>query len=106
MKTLKERLIGLFDLTSKKEIAEELDIIIDDYMTSMAVRLEREYRFKDFDTDEDLGGNCFVTPPSKGEFYVTHKGIYEVLQVTHVYDSSLRAGTIYLKKARDLKSAG
>lgn len=106
MKALKEKLRSLLDLTSKKEIAEELDIIFDDLISSVAVRLEREYNFKDFKTGEDLGGNCFVTPPSKGEFYVTHKGIYEVLQVTHVYDSSRRAGTIYLKKARDLKPAG
>ncbi|WP_454060141.1 hypothetical protein [Elizabethkingia ursingii] len=106
MKTLKERLIALFDLTSKKEIAEELDIILDDLISSVAVRLEREYNFKDFDTGEDVGGDCFVVPPSKGEFYVAHKGIYEVMQVTHVHDSSRRAGTIYLKKARDLKPAG
>lgn len=106
MKTLKERLRSLLDLTSKDETAEELYIILDDYMTSMAVRLEREYNFKDFKTGEDLGGNCFVTPPSKGEFYVTHKGIYEVMQVTHVHDSSRRAGTIYLKKAREFKPAG
>ncbi|MDV3490956.1 hypothetical protein CMV03_07100 [Elizabethkingia anophelis] len=106
MKTLKERLRNLLDLTSKEETAEELYIILDDYMSSMAVRLEREYHFKDFDTDEDLGGECFVVPPSKGEFYVTHKGIYEVYQVTHVYDSSKRAGTIHLKKARQFKSAG
>lgn len=106
MKTLKERLRGLFDLTSKDETAEELYILLDDYISSVAVRLEREYHFKDFKTGEELGGNCFVTPPSKGEFYVTHKGIYEVLQVTHVYDSSRRAGTIHLKKARQFKSAG
>ncbi|MCT4156082.1 hypothetical protein HZP35_14165 [Elizabethkingia anophelis] len=106
MKTLKERLRGLFDLTSKDETAEELYILLDDYISSVAVRLEREYHFKDFDTDEDLGGDCFIVPPSKGEFYVTHKGIYEVLNVTHVYDSSKRAGTIYMKKARQFKSAG
>ncbi|MCT3814527.1 hypothetical protein CMT92_07365 [Elizabethkingia anophelis] len=106
MKALKERLRSLLDLTSKDEIAEEIDIILDDYMTSMAVRLEREYHFKDFDTDEIVAGGCFVTPPMKGEFYVAGKNIYEVMQVTHVHDSSRRAGTIYVNKVREIKSAG
>ena len=106
MKTLKERLRSLLDLRSKDETAEELYILLDDYMTSVAVRLEREYHFKDFDTDEIVAGGCFVTPPMKGEFYVAGKNIYEVKQVAHVHDSSRRAGTIYVNKVREIKSAG
>lgn len=43
---------------------------------------------------------------SRGEFYITNKAIYEVVQVTHSYRSSSEAGVIQVKKVRDLKTAG
>lgn len=75
-------------------------------VTSITVMLEREYIFRDFDlgTDEEVNhvaSSCFVTPPAKGEYFVTDKGIYEVLTVTHVFDSARRAGVIWVKKVSD-----
>ncbi len=97
----------LFDLSEKKAIAEELTNILDDYMSSIAVRLEREYIFIEHGTDEFIATDCFMTaPPSKGEFYITSKAIYEVLQVTHSYKPSTEAGTIQVRKVRELKTAG
>lgn len=80
---------------------------IEDLISSIAVRLEREFIFRDFDKGEDnsknhVASDCFVTPPSKGEFYATRSAIYEVLSVTHVFDSSRNAGVIWVKKIKEL----
>lgn len=97
----------LFDLKEKEAIAEELTNILDDYISSIAVRLEREFILTDFDTKEFVASDCFMTaPPAKGEFYITSKAIYEVLQVTHSYKPSTEAGTIQVRKVRELKTAG
>lgn len=52
MKTFKQTLRDLLGLTSKDEIADELYNILDSYKSSIAVRLEREYTFTDYDTKE------------------------------------------------------
>lgn len=103
MKTFKEQLLNLLGLKTKEEAAEELSIILNEYISSIASRLESEFIFRDSDTGEDIGGSCYVTPPSKGEFYITDKAIYEVIQVTHSYKPMREAGRIQVKKVRDLK---
>ena len=102
MKTFKETLRDLLELTSKDDMAEKLYNILDNYKSSIAVRLEREYTFTDFDTKEFVASDCFVQPPIKGEFYVAKNGIYEVLQVIHVADSR-QAGTIHVRRQREFK---
>jgi hypothetical protein len=79
----------------------------EDIIASLAIRLEREFIFRDFDKGEDNSKNyitsdCFVTPPAKGEYYATSKAVYEVLTVTHVYNSSAAPGVIFVKKVRDI----
>lgn len=101
MKTLKQRLLNLLGLTTKEEAVQELNDILEDYKESIAVRLEREFIFSDLDTKELIASDCFVTPPMKGEFYATSKGIYEVLFITHSYHSSREAGRIHVRKARE-----
>lgn len=104
MKTLKQSLLDLLGLTSKEEIAKEINSILDDYKSSIAVRLEREYIFSNIDTKEYIASDCFVSPPIKGEFYITGDAIYEVIQVTHSYKSMQEAGRIQVKKVRELKT--
>ena len=82
-----------------KKITEEL-------LSSIAVTLQREYIIKELENDTYVYSDCFITPPAKGEFYITNKAIYEVIQVTHSYRSSHEAGVIQVKKVRELKSAG
>ncbi|MFP3835325.1 hypothetical protein [Chryseobacterium sp. SIMBA_028] len=106
MKTLKQRLLDLLGLTTKEDTAQELHDLLDDYKESIAVRLEREFIFSDLDTKELIASDCFITPPMKGEFYATSKGIYEVLYVTHSYNSSREAGRIQVRKVREFKTAG
>ncbi|WP_185269440.1 hypothetical protein [Chryseobacterium bernardetii] len=104
MKTFKESLLNLLGLKTKEEFAEELNNVLDSYSSSIAVRLESEFIFRDFETSETIGSNCYITPPCKGEFYITDNAIYEVMQVTHSYKQTQEAGTIQVKKVRELKS--
>ena len=76
---------------------------IEDLISSIAVRLEREYIFRDFEIGDDdsknyVASDCFVTPPFKGDFYATRSGVYEVLSVTHMFESSRVPGVIWVKK--------
>lgn len=57
MKTLKQSLLDLLGLTSKEEIAKEINSILDDYKSSIAVRLEREYIFSNIDTTEYIASD-------------------------------------------------
>lgn len=104
MKTFKQDLLDLLKLQTKEEIADKLKDILDLFESSIAVRLESEFIFIDSDSGKDIGGSCYITPPSKGEFYITDKAIYEVMQVTHSYRPSKEAGSIQVKKVRDLKT--
>lgn len=81
---------------------------IENLISSIAVRLEREFIFRDYEKGNDndknyIASDCFVTPPAKGEYFATKTGIYEILNVTHVFDSSKNAGVIWVKKVRDLE---
>ncbi|WP_142724562.1 hypothetical protein [Chryseobacterium sp. ON_d1] len=104
MKTFKQSLLELLTLQTNEEIADKLKDILDLFESSIAVRLESEFIFMDSDSGKDIGGSCYITPPSKGEFYITDKAIYEVMQVTHSYRPSQEAGRIQVKKVRDLKT--
>ncbi|WP_312306490.1 hypothetical protein [Chryseobacterium sp.] len=55
MKTFKEQLLNLLGLKTKEEAAEELSIILNEYISSIASRLESEFIFRDSDTGEDIG---------------------------------------------------
>ncbi len=83
----------------------------DDFVSSVAVRLEREYLYYEVFDDgrkpENIGGSCFVTPPAKGEYYFIHRkdnkvDTYLVVNVAHVHNSD-RAGYLYLKKVTEVK---
>ncbi|QIY92215.1 hypothetical protein [Chryseobacterium gallinarum] len=102
-KTIKERILNLLNLKEKEEIAQEIANVLDDYKSDLLQSLEREYIFREYETVEYVSNGWFITPPSKGEFYITKDAIYEVLQVTHSYNSSKEAGTIQVKKVRELK---
>lgn len=106
MKTIKERIVDLLEMRNKEDIAQSISDLLEDHKEFTVLELYREYIFKDHETGEDVGGYNFVVPPTKGEFFVTHNGIYEILQVTHVYDPEARPGTIHVRKAREFKTAG
>ncbi|AZB01277.1 hypothetical protein EG359_17385 [Chryseobacterium joostei] len=106
MKSFKKSLLDLFNLNSKEEIVNELHDLIDGHKSSIATRLEREFIFTDYDTKEFVATDCFITPPMKGEYYVTNRAIYEVLQVTHAASSLRTPGTIQVRKQREFKTAG
>lgn len=106
MKTFKQRIADLLEMRTKEEIANSIGDLLEDYKEFTVLELYREYIFIDNETKEDVGGFNFIVPPAKGEFFVTHKGIYEILQVTHVCDPNRRPGTIHVRKAREFKTAG
>ncbi|BAP30104.1 uncharacterized protein CHSO_1067 [Chryseobacterium sp. StRB126] len=104
MNTFKESLLNLLGLKTKEEFAEELHNVLESFKSSIVVKLESEFIFRDSDLEETIGSGCYVAPPAKGEYYITDKAIYEVMQVTHSYRSSIEAGTIQVRKVRDLRS--
>lgn len=85
--------------------------LTEDFISSIAVRLEKEYLyyevFEDGRKPENFGGSCFVTPPAKGEYYLIYRkdqiiDTYIVVNVAHVHNSD-RAGYLYLKKVEEVK---
>ena len=102
--TIKERILNLLNLTEKSEIAQEIGNVLEDYKADIMRGIEREYMFRELGTNEYISSDWFVNAPSKGEFYITNNAFYEVLQVTHSYNSKSEAGVIQVKKVRDLKS--
>lgn len=97
MKTVKERIEDLFELTDKKEIAKEIDILLDDFASTIMVRLEREFCFYVM-TGEILGSSCYVSPPAIGEQIIINEGLYIVISVTHTLKSR-ESGSITLQRA-------
>lgn len=85
--------------------------IADDFISSIAVRLEKEYLyyevFEDSRKPECIGSTCFITPPAKGEFYLFHKKnelveTYIVVNVAHSHSVDI-AGYLYLKKVENIE---
>lgn len=85
--------------------------LTEDFISSIAVRLEREYLyyevFEDGRKPECIGSTCFVTPPAKGEYYLFHKKneiveTYEVINTAHSHSAD-RAGYLYLKKVANVE---
>lgn len=101
--TIKESILKLLNLTEKEEIAQELSNILGDYKSYVVMSIQREYILRDFETNEYVASDWFVSPPLNGDFYRMHNAIYEVIQVTHSYRPSSESGTIQVKKVRELK---
>lgn len=95
MKTTRERLEDLFNMIDKKEVATEIDIILDDFASTIMVRLEREFTFEDA-KGKFIAGSCYVSPPAVGEFITVGKMLYKVIRVTHCFESNA-SGTIILE---------
>ncbi|WP_347219343.1 hypothetical protein [Chryseobacterium sp.] len=102
--TIKERILNLLNLSEKEEIAQEIANVLDDYKSDIMRGIEREYMFREFGTNEFVSSDWFVNAPAKGEFYITNNAFYEILQITHSYNSKNEAGVIQVKKVRELKS--
>ena len=95
MKTTKDRLKDLFQMTNKEEIAKEIDILLDDFASTIMVRVEREFTFED-DKGKFLASSCYVSPPSVGEFITISSRMYKVTNVLHCFESNA-SGTIILE---------
>lgn len=100
MKLIKDGILDLLNTSNKDEIANKLSNLLDNYKEFITLELYKEYNFEDSDTGADLGGSCFITPPSKGEYYELPKGLYEVTQVIHVFHYNQGPGRILMKKVQ------
>ncbi|HAO26753.1 MAG TPA: hypothetical protein DCQ68_01845 [Chryseobacterium indologenes] len=101
-KKVNERLLNLLNLTEKDEIAQELFNLLDDYKSNIVMSIQKQYFLRDFETNEYIASDWFISTPINGEFYLTNNAIYEVIQVTHSFGNE--AGTIQVKMQRELKS--
>ncbi|GAB0155911.1 hypothetical protein CHRYSEOSP005_11730 [Chryseobacterium sp. Alg-005] len=96
METTKERLIKLFNLTDKTKIAHEIDVLLDDFASTVMVRLEREFTFENAE-GKFLARSCYVSPPNVGHFITIGKIKWKVVEVIHSFDSN-SSGTIILEE--------
>lgn len=95
--TIKGRLENLFNLKDKSKIAVEIDIILDDHASTITVRLEAEFHFRN-ESGDFIASTCYVTPPRVGEFIRIGKlKEYEIVKVIHNFNSSSEAGIIIIK---------
>lgn len=85
--------------------------LFDDLVSSVAVRLEKEYLYYEVFDDgrppQNFGGTCFVTPPAKGEYYIIHRrdkviDNFIVVNVAHSHNSDY-AGYLYLKRVKQIE---
>lgn len=96
MKTVQERIEDLFELTDKKQIAQEIDVILDDLASTIMVRLEREFCFY-LPDGEFLASTCYTSPPAEGQCIKINGTIYQINNVIHSFSSN-EAGQILVQK--------
>lgn len=87
MKTTSERLQDLFNLSDKKEIAKEINDLLDDFASTITTKLEREFYFKNTD-GVSLGSSGYVSPPRTGDHLIIGGTEYLIKKVTHAANSN------------------
>lgn len=78
--------------TTQTNLKEVLDMVT----LYMAAKLERYFEFYLLN-DEFLCGENFITPPSKGEFYVYENESYEVVSISY-YSGGDKPSRIVVKR--------
>ncbi|MFP7656118.1 hypothetical protein [Chryseobacterium proteolyticum] len=95
MKTVTKRLIDLFEMTDRNEIAKEIDILLDDMISSIGVRLEREFNFQDHEGNY-VANTCYISPPRVDDYITVREKMYKIVKVIHCYETNA-AGTIIVE---------
>jgi Tfp pilus assembly ATPase PilU len=95
MNTTTERIVNLFEMTDRNEIAKEIDIILDDMISSIGVRLEREFTFKDSE-GAHIASTCYVSPPRVDDYITVKDKMYKILKIVHCYETNA-SGTIIVE---------
>lgn len=99
IRTTRERLEYLFQQKDKANIASEIENILEDLVSDIAVRLESEFIFIT-ESGEFIASTCYVNPPNVGDFIRIGKlKEYEIVKVIHNFDTSREPGIIIIKKS-------
>ncbi|MCJ8153201.1 hypothetical protein MKJ01_05425 [Chryseobacterium sp. SSA4.19] len=97
MRTTKQRIEYLFELRDKDQIAEEIENIIDDAVSDIAVRLESEFHYY-LPGGIFVASSCYVSPPGIGQSIKIKDSIYKIHDVIHAFNSSQESGKIIVEK--------
>lgn len=87
-----ENILKMLQAKTPEEMAQMLDVILDDLASTVDNRAVAEFHFTEVETNLFIASQCYVTPPAKGEYIKIKETLFEIVNVMHSFDRSKEPG--------------